>query len=416
MNASSNTSPPASDRTFFSSLEDISKVVDIGWPAFELLLVTIALFIHALLRVVGAPSSLPIAVTFTLIAGNWAAVFIGCAEPAFIKRAFHWNWIVYLPVLVVVGVTGSVLSYSVSFALWFPTGARFASELSKNIRLGTLITVMFGVVIFLVAEQRSRLERKNLELQRQVLIGEQETKTQAAELDHAREIQMHLLPRDTPQLPGVGVACAWQPATAVSGDYFDVFSLTDGRMAFCIADVSGKGVGAALVMANVQASLHAFARRSTGPAEVCRALNRALCEHIAPGKFVTLIYGILDPREGRFTFANAGHCLPIVIRADGRIEMPDSHSGVLGLFPEWEFVEQCVELRSKDCLLLVTDGLLEALNQDNEEFGCERLIAVVVDQRETGAYSLRRGILNEVSRFCDGVFQDDVSMIVVTAE
>jgi sigma-B regulation protein RsbU (phosphoserine phosphatase) len=222
---------------------------------------------------VGASASILIALTFTLLIGNWTATFIAVAQPSFVRRSFPWNWFVYLPVLFAVGLTGSFLAYVISFVLWFPARSDFIAGLTGNLRIGTLMTLMFGIITFLVAEQRLKLEVKNIELQRRVLIGEQEIKTRAAELDHAREIQVHLLPRETPQLPGFSIACAWQPATAVSGDYFDVFPLNDGRMAFCIADVSGKGVGAALVMANVQASLRAFAHTGIGPAHVCAALK-----------------------------------------------------------------------------------------------------------------------------------------------
>ncbi len=397
-------------------LGDISQLVGIRWPAFELLLIVVAVFIYALLRVVGASASILITLTFTLIVGNWTAVLIAVTQPSFVRRSFPWNWFVYLPVLFIVGLAGSLLAHAISFALWFPVHAEFSHEMSGNIRLGTLITLMFGSVTFLVAEQKSKLEKRNIELQRQVLIGEQEIKARVAELDHAREIQIHLLPRETPQLPGLSIACAWQPATAVSGDYFDVFPLKDGRMAFCIADVAGKGVGAALVMANVQASLRAIAHESVGPAQVCTVLNKTLCNNIAPGKFVTMLYGVLESTAGRFIFANAGHCLPMVIRQGNDVEMPALHGGVLGLFPEWEYEEQAIVLGSKDCLLLVTDGLLEASNQDDEEFGYERLVSLVQEHRNMGAHSLRHRILNEISQFCNGRFQDDASLILIMVE
>jgi len=399
-----------------AKLAEISQLVGIRWPAFELLLAAVGAFIYVFLRVAGSTASLPIAFTFTLIIGNWAAALIALVQSSFVRRSFPWNWLVYLPVLLGVGISGSLLAYAVSFALWFPSHSDFVSGISSNLRLGTLVTVMFGVITFLAAEQKVRLETRNLELQRRVLIGEREIKARTAELDHAREIQIFLLPRETPQLPGFKIACAWQPATAVSGDYFDVFQLRDGRMAFCIADVSGKGVGAALVMANVQASLRAFAIDGRSPADVCAALNAALCNNIAPGKFVTLLYGVMDPKSGAFVFSNAGHCLPMVIRRDGSVEMPESQSGVLGIFPEWSFDQQMIALESKDCLLLVTDGLLEAANGKDEEFGYERLISLVLKHREQGAHSLRQEILGGVSQFCNGSFQDDASLVLVLAD
>ena len=112
-------------------------------------------------------------------------------------------------------------------------------------------------------------------------------------------------------------------------------------------------------MSNVQASLHAFAPETESPAALCTTLNGALCNNIVPGKFVTLFYGVLDSRSKRFIFENAGHCQPIVIRKDGRIDVPSSSSGVLGVFPEWTYEDREISLDVGDCLLLLTDGLID---------------------------------------------------------
>jgi phosphoserine phosphatase RsbU/P len=116
----------------------------------------------------------------------------------------------------------------------------------------------------------------------------------------------------------------------------------------------------------------------------------------------------------KLQFENAGHCLPVLVRADGSFEMPPSSSGVLGLFPEWSYQEKELQLRPGDCLLLVTDGVLEACNAEEEEFGYERLISIVRQGLGLGAHGLRKQILEEVSAFCAGLFQDDASLIVVT--
>jgi sigma-B regulation protein RsbU (phosphoserine phosphatase) len=218
--------------------------------------VSVAVFIFELLRIVGSPASLPKWLIFSLIIGNWVAVFISLTMRSFLRRSFPLNWLIFIPSLLIAGATGSVAAHIASFLLLQHPSTHLADGLTGSIGLGTLITAMFGAVSFLVGQQKSNLDQKNLELQRRVLIGEVEGKAHLAEMDQAREIQSYLLPRKTPQIKGFDIACAYQPATAVGGDYFDVFELDNGRMAVCIGDVSGKGIGAALVMSNVQASLH----------------------------------------------------------------------------------------------------------------------------------------------------------------
>jgi sigma-B regulation protein RsbU (phosphoserine phosphatase) len=224
---------------------------------------------------------------------------------------------------------------------------------------------------------------------------------------------MHLLPRETPQISGFQIACAWQPAKSVSGDYFDVIPLGDNRVGLCIADVAGKGITAALLMANLQASVKAFATDAAGPAALCAKLNSVLSSSIAPGKFVTFFYGILQASNRTFRYENAGHCLPLVVHADGSVDLPASYSGVLGLFSHWTYADREVELRSGDCLVLVTDGVLEAENSEEEEFGYQRLMASVTASRNGGAHLVRKRILDDVTAFCAGQFRDDASLIVV---
>jgi phosphoserine phosphatase RsbU/P len=402
--------------TAWAKLREIRELTGTNWISFELLLIAVAIFVYVLLRVVGASTTLRSDLVFTMVIGNWTAVLIALTQPVFVCRSFPWNWAIYLPVLLVLGISGSLIASVITFALSHSQGTHLTQNLGANVRFGTLITLVFGVITFLVAQQKAKLENEKLELRRQVQLGEIERKAQAAELDRAHEIQIHLLPRETPQITGYQIACAWQPAKTVSGDYFDVFPLGDGRMALCIADVSGKGMGAALLMANLQASVRAFANADTTPARLCEKLNVALCNNIAPGKFVTLIYGILAPTEKRFTYANAGHCLPLVVRAAGETELPDTHSGVLGLFADWTYRNNTLGMEPGDCLLLMTDGVLEASNHQGEEFGYERVISVVREKRVEGAHTLRQGILGRVSQFCEGLFQDDASLIVITAD
>ena len=166
-----------------------------------------------------------------------------------------------------------------------------------------LITIVYGGINFLYQRTKERLELRNVELQRMVQVGTARLEVQDEELRRAREIQESLLPKVIPQLPGFEVASAWQPAHAVGGDYFDVLKLGENRLAICIGDVSGKGVPAALLMANVQASLRASVRDLDSPARVCSIINRMLCETIAADKFVTFFCGVLDAARAAFATA-----------------------------------------------------------------------------------------------------------------
>jgi sigma-B regulation protein RsbU (phosphoserine phosphatase) len=274
---------------------------------------------------------------------------------------------------------------------------------------------------FASGQSRSKLEARNGQLQSHVQLGLFEKQINQTDLQQAHEIQVHLLPRETPQIPGFQIACAWQPARAVSGDYFDVLVLGNGRLGLCIADVSGKGIAAALLMANLQASVKAFTEDGSNPgidspAALCSKLNTVLSNNIAPGRFVTLFYGILDSSSRGFRYENAGHCLPLIVHADGAIDFPAAYSGVLGLFSHWTYSDREVQLRPGDVLVLMTDGVLEAANGKEEEFGYQRLIASVQGSRDQGVHAIRQRVLADVAAFCSNQFQDDASLVVVTVD
>ena len=237
-----------------------------------------------------------------------------------------------------------------------------------------------------------------------------------ADTEQARILQERLLPREVPQFDGIDIACAWRPSAAVSGDYFDVIPLDDDRIAVCTADVTGKGLSAATLMSDLQAAVRSLAPESATPADLCSRVNRALCGQIPIGKYVTMFYGVLDRAGQCLHYENAGHCLPVLIRADGCVEFPASFSGVLGLFSHWLYQNQQIQLRPGDTLLLLTDGVIEAEGRRGEEFGYQRLIALVQSARSQGAERLSKEILAAVSHFCRGNFRDDASLIVLSVK
>jgi sigma-B regulation protein RsbU (phosphoserine phosphatase) len=264
-------------------------------------------------------------------------------------------------------------------------------------------------------ETKDRLERRNVELQRSVELSTARLEMQEQELQRAREIQQSLLPKDIPQLSGFEVATAWQPARVVGGDYFDVLRLGKNRLAICIADVVGKGVSAALLMANVQAAVRAFARDSESPAWVCSRVNSVLCGNIATEKFVTFFYGVLDGEKRTLQYCNAGHPSPILVSSDSVRQLPGS-GAVLGIFPDWKYEDSMVRLSSGDRLLLFTDGITEASGSDGKEFGEDNLALLAKANSASPASEINTRVLAQVTDFCRGQFQDDATLLVVAVD
>jgi len=235
------------------------------------------------------------------------------------------------------------------------------------------------------------------------------------EMQRARELQVKLLPREIPQLPGFRIDCAWQPSEIVSGDYYDVFPLSDTAMALCIADVSGKGMEAAQLASQVRDAVRQFAPTAASPAALCTRVNRTLSGTIAPAKYITLFYAVLEA-SGRLRYENAGHCQPLLVRTGGAVEFPASFSGVVGIFSHWLYQNQELQMHPGDTLLVVTDGVLEAENRRREAFGYRKLIAQLEHQKDNDTEPPATRILAAVSRYSEGRFADDASLITVTMQ
>ena len=236
---------------------------------------------------------------------------------------------------------------------------------------------------------------------------------QERELSEARRIQQKLLPAALPQVDGCTVAASWQPAAGVGGDCYDALSFGEGRLAVSIADVVGKGIPAALLMSNLQAAVRAFASDGVAPADLCQQVNRILCGNIAEGRFISFFYSVVDTAARTLTYANAGHYPPIVVRAAGDVERLTEGGPVLGVFNDGTYEQGSVQLGTGDRIILFTDGITEARNAGDEEFGEERLIAAAVQHRSQDAQSLERILFDEVSAFTNGTYQDDATLIVL---
>jgi len=233
------------------------------------------------------------------------------------------------------------------------------------------------------------------------------------EIEDARAVGEALLPKSIPEIPGLEIATTTQPVRTLSGDYFDVLSLGESRLGIAIADVIGKGVPAALLMSNVQASVRALAEEARHPGELTRRLNRSVCRNTTPGKFVTFCYCAVDMSTRRVSYTNAGHCAPVLVRANGEIERLEAGGAVLGVFPEWPYEQGEVSLAPGDRLLLFTDGITEASNARDEEFGEERLAQLASALRDRGAHELKNRILQAISIFTGGRVQDDATLVIV---
>jgi phosphoserine phosphatase RsbU/P len=237
----------------------------------------------------------------------------------------------------------------------------------------------------------------------------------AEERQEAREIQDTLLPKKLPAVPGYEVAAMTQPLRFVGGDYYSVSRISDRHTALCIADVSGKGFPAALLMSSLQAALKPLIWQRLAPRELCHRLNRILCDLTPVGKFISFFYAVLDSVGNRLTYCNAGHNPPILIRADGTSKELHAAGAVLGQFPQWPYEQSELQLRTGDKLLLFTDGLVEACNADEEPFGEDNLIRTARENPGASAADLISLSISAASRHSGGHFQDDASLIVLKA-
>ena len=254
------------------------------------------------------------------------------------------------------------------------------------------------------------LVRNQLERGQQVVSAEAE---HDREMREAGDIQKRLLPRHITQIPGLDISADWKPARVLGGDYFDILRFGDGSVGLCIADVEGKGVPAALVMSNLQSAVKAFATPAMEPEQLCRRLNTIFCEDVQTERFISLCYARLEPANRRLTFTNAGHCPPLLMRANGQTEKLERGGAVLGRLPGWKYEQGEVTLGANDVLVLFTDGVTEAENSEQQEFGEERLTACVRSCGEMTAAGLQRELLAQVAKHCGNRFHDDATLMIV---
>jgi len=198
------------------------------------------------------------------------------------------------------------------------------------------------------------------------------------------------------------------PAREIGGDLFDFFLLDDHHLAFCVGDVSGKGVPAALFMAVTRTLLRATAQHHASPAQCMAYLNNSLTQQNASGMFVTFFYGVLDTRNGEIEYANAGHNLPYVLSKDGDLRAIDEKGGpMLGLFEDMDYASEKTRLAAGDCIVVYTDGITEARDRSGQFFGDKRLENYLRAHPWMPAEQLVSSLQKHVHEFCIGVPQSD---------
>ena len=230
----------------------------------------------------------------------------------------------------------------------------------------------------------------------------------------AARIQSDLLPSSAPTIEGYDIAGTSVPAQVVGGDYFDFIPTDDNRIAVCLADVSGKGLPASLLMANVQATLRGQTFLGVSPKVCVQRANKLLYLSTSPEKFVTLFYAILDPKLHQLAFSNAGHDNPFLLTADGHTERLGTGGMVLSILEDFPYEEALVSMGPGDVLVVYSDGITEAVNTSEVQFGEERLAKVIQEHRHESASGLLECIVKEVKTFAGGMAQaDDMTLLIV---
>jgi len=321
--------------------------------------------------------------------------------------------LVFLAVLLVLGV---VASFVVLAALLAPVGALRAGlerigrgDLDTPLQIGS--GTELGLLADTVNEMAEGLKRARAEtVERERL---------AHELELARDIQRRLLPQGRREVGGHALVGAHRAAAEVGGDYYDFFALPDGRVAIVIADVSGKGLAGCLVTSMLAALLRALHTAHPSPTALLVALERHLTPTLEPGEFVTMFYGVLDPMQGRLTYASAGHTPALVWRAgESRVEWCPTRGIPLGAVRGGALAstleDRAVPLAVGDLVLLFTDGLSEAFDRDGREmFGMERIERTVREHARAGPDAMIGAVNAAVAEWSGATPQDDQTLLVI---
>lgn len=249
---------------------------------------------------------------------------------------------------------------------------------------------------------------------KRLFLEELEKQKMEEELELAREIQQNLLPQTLPRYSNFDLAAINMSSKQVGGDYYDVITLDDDRFCVAIADVSGKGAPASLLMANIQAFLQVICRQDLNIVESTALINDLISANTSDGRFITFFWAVINNEEKKMTYVNAGHNHPLLIR-DGEIRKLNKGGMILGVMETTiPYDSETIDLQKDDVIVLFTDGISEAMNKESEEFSDERLEENSVKLSSFSAKEILDGIKNEVTDFTKGASQsDDITMVVI---
>jgi sigma-B regulation protein RsbU (phosphoserine phosphatase) len=252
-------------------------------------------------------------------------------------------------------------------------------------------------------------------------LSKEERRQLESELELAQDVQKTLLPQEVPKIPGLEIAAFSRPAQIVGGDYFDFVDFSNGLHGLAIADVAGHGVSASLHMASIQALLRTLVPVNKSPAEVMGQLHKLFIHNIRFETFVTFFIGAFDSSTKTLTFSNAGHLPPLVLRNNKSkkesIEKLRPTGAAIGLVEEAEFAEKTIELQKEDLLVLYTDGVTEAVNLQNQEFGRERLIKLSQQVKYAPVKQVVHEIRQGLDEFSAGKpLADDTTIVICKIE
>jgi sigma-B regulation protein RsbU (phosphoserine phosphatase) len=298
------------------------------------------------------------------------------------------------------------------YLIGFLVGAGVLLFLGRSLVQGSALAtwgLTFGATT-VVAVLLVSLYRVQLELQS----SRRQLARKEAELSFALEVQMALFPRHLPDQHGLEFAAVCIPARGISGDYYDVMQFPDGRLVFAIADISGKGISAAILMANLQALLRTLSETGMPPAEVCKRLNHHLHQVTDASKFATFFYGEWNAAQRRLTYVNAGHYAPVLL-GSSRGRQLEEGGLPLGLFSNSEFQTGEVMLQPGDVLALFSDGITEATSARGEEFGEGRLQAEIEKHTDKPLAEIQAGVLEAVRNWAGDELEDDMTLLMVRA-
>lgn len=283
-------------------------------------------------------------------------------------------------------------------ALYADTTDPITRYSKDELRTFTILANIIGVKITQARLAGAEEDRRRLEMQ----------------LQTAKDILKQILPTDLEEVPGYELCAYLEPSQTVGGDLYDARTLPDGRVAVFMGDVTGKGIGAALLVSNILASVNLLADEGHAPLALVERLNRQVHRSTDPVHFATFFYGVLDPKTGDLTYVNAGHNPPYLVRADGRVEEVAATGIPVGMLESVPYTDGTLRIAPGEFLTMFSDGIPEATTPDDEEYGEQRLVELLVRERNGSSQDIVDALLADVRAFLDGYpAGDDITILLL---